>query len=173
MTRVYRSFLKFEVDSKERSTATGGSGTSNKTVTSNDTIWSPCTPSAMALYSNAPLNDCVFCGLEAHDTEGCKEYLILNEKKKHLSSEGRRFRCIIKGYRARDCRRKVVCNTCQGMHATTACTSDFYQEKGSAKNTEVKSLNMHASSTKSYYRHLDLRLSHPRIPATSEESWPT
>ncbi|XP_049519544.1 uncharacterized protein LOC119446773 [Dermacentor silvarum] len=82
-------------------------------------------------------NECFFCKSTRHATEVCNATLTMSEKKNRLAKAMRCYRCTIKGHRANECRRKLVCAACKGRHASTMCDPAFRATRGEKPHNVV------------------------------------
>ncbi|XP_040076663.2 uncharacterized protein LOC120848716 [Ixodes scapularis] len=132
-------FLRVEVESRERS---GLEYPRIKNETKMKLL-----PSASALYSttNVKAGDCYFCHSKKHDTPSCDCDKQLAEKTNLLSLNFRRFRCTLKGHRAKNRQRKLRCAICGGRHVTTMCNPAFVKQKREGSSAGDKTICVSAS----------------------------
>ncbi|XP_064464869.1 uncharacterized protein LOC135376198 [Ornithodoros turicata] len=142
-------FLRIEVESREKSGMVSTNrdgpprgGTLGKSLRKEKNV-----PAAAVLQSLAKATSkCIFCDSEDHSSGDCNTPIELERKKKVLATDGRCFRCTVKGHRAKDCRRKVTCLTCKGKHVTSMCDPKW-SGSSSTKAKEVDTVAMHAASS--------------------------
>lgn len=96
---------------------------------------------ALQNASSSSSQECYLCKFRKHATVLCDSKLSLSEKKQQLTKDLRCFKYTLKGHRARDCRGKIVCSACRGMHAPTMCDPSYTRPKKihakSQENTTV------------------------------------
>ncbi|XP_064482768.1 uncharacterized protein LOC135395520 [Ornithodoros turicata] len=140
-------FLQIEVESREKA----GNSNASKNDSGRDQqakgnrLKKP-RPASAVLHASAKVARCNFCDSEQHTMENCTAPIDLDRKKRILSAESRCFRCTVKGHRAKDCRRRVVCSSCKGKHVTSLCDPNWNSVSGTKVKT-VETTSMYAAST--------------------------
>ena len=72
------------------------------------------------LHTRQETDNCAFC-LGKHAHEHCPKVVDVNKRKDILYKFARCFKCLMKGYRVRECKSFELCNNCGRNHHISVC----------------------------------------------------
>jgi hypothetical protein len=100
-----------------------GTRKKSKEESNQQTNSSPNLPTAnFNQHAQKPKPRCVFCGIENHWSDECRKVPDVNKRRELAATEKRCFKCLNKGHRHKECKRKKACFYCKSEgHNSALC----------------------------------------------------